>query len=144
MRELKFRAWDITHKEMFFVDSMTFRMNNDVYRVWKNVVEPKGGLLINPVGGILMQYTGLKDKNGKEIYEGDIIKFPWDSEICVVEYVTLSAGFHLRRKNNRIMFLTPYNEGIEIIGNIYENPKLLQKEEEKMKKLEGKEDVKSG
>ena len=64
----------------------------------------------------LMQYTGIKDKNGKEIYEGDILSFVGDK--LIAEY----DGLYTMDTNQEI---TPHMERTEIIGNIYENPELL-------------------
>ena len=76
MRKIKFRAWDVTHRRMFMVDSMDFRENGDVYRVWelKNRTGNDPGLLVNRSTCILMQFTGAKDMYGTDIYEGDIIR----------------------------------------------------------------------
>jgi len=80
---------------------------------------------------IIMQYTGLKDKNGKEIYEGDIVKyqydegdgFRWNTEI-ITWMDNLTGWFPI---------VVGYHSGfsmkdLEIIGNIYENPELLKEE----------------
>lgn len=75
---------------------------------------------------ILMQYTGLKDKNGKEIYEGDIIEFEYHNGggfSRVKEPVTFYNGqFSVWQES-----INNYNENCEIIGNIFENPELVQK-----------------
>lgn len=80
-----------------------------------------------------MQFTGLLDKNGKEIYEGDIIKIPddWDEygfnagENYQVYFAF--GGFRLKpkyKKNAKGSYLE--DDKIEIIGNVYENPELLE------------------
>ena len=75
------------------------------------------------------QYTGLKDKNGKEIYEGDIVKSAWHGTTGIVEFSIEDVGScgccYTEFKGSG--FIAPYinlNE-VEIIGNIYENPELL-------------------
>lgn len=74
---------------------------------------------------ILMQYTGLKDKDGKEIYEEDIVKgifYQGKPEISTVKWLEKGAAF--------IFFGYPMNvhglHDVEVIGNIYENPELLK------------------
>ena len=68
MREIKFRAWDSFNKIMMFSES---------YISVLLAYYLKGK---QPPSGILMQYTGLKDKNGKEIYEGDIVRWKLDDD----------------------------------------------------------------
>lgn len=71
------------------------------------------------------QYTGLRDKNNKEIYEGDIVKYFYDTP-SVVEFV--QGAFKLKRDCCFDTF--SYLEGeVEVIGNIYENPELLEVKE---------------
>ena len=114
------RAWDKKQKKMiynFFIDSdgIVFKRQPDYFALYPDDIE-------------VMYAPGLVDKNNKVFYAGDITRFPWDGEICVLEYVTQQAGFYLKRKSGAVMLLAPYNKGIEIIGNVFENPELLKKE----------------
>ncbi len=75
---------------------------------------------------ILMQYTGLKDKNGKEIYEGDIIVeylLPNEYDYGIIEY--LDGSFVINWKSKMWQYLINVSRR-EVIGNIYENPELLK------------------
>lgn len=74
------------------------------------------------------QYTGLKDKNGKEIYEGDIYHQGDRNILYVVEYTQDCSfmGRQVRTKGSRTG-LAYWQDRIEVIGNIYENPELLEK-----------------
>lgn len=109
-REIKFRAWDKTSNEMFDHAELLATRHYDL-------------ILTNEVDFELMQYVGLKDKNGVEIYEGDIIKTDVRAGNMKVIYFDTYASFMLEYKG----LLYPLNEGadIEVIGSIYQNPELL-------------------
>ena len=112
MREIKFRVWDRKGK---YMKTTKQAVNTILQKV----------LLESPDKDdyILMQYTGLKDKNGKEIYEGDIVRFKSGNKyegIGVIIYnpprFEISARF----------FLGGQAEVIEVIGNVYEHKHLLE------------------
>lgn len=119
MREIKFRAWDKLNKEMFNVEFIDFQKK----QVYRDVISYRKFDDIE-----LMQYTGLKDKNNKEIYEGDIIVLR-GSKYKVI-FKTEGARFVLRNDEFEleITFINNNNERLEIIGNIYENPELMEDE----------------
>ena len=73
----------------------------------------------------IMQYTGLKDKNNKEIYEGDIVIH--HNKMCKIIFNVEEARFVLRNDEFEleIPFVNNKNKRIEVVGNIYENPELL-------------------
>lgn len=73
-----------------------------------------------------MQFTGLKDKNGVEIYEGDIVKYN-TGETWVVKWVSRNASFEYvsNMKGNSLTQILGSHE-VEIVGNIYKNPELLK------------------
>ncbi|MGC6767587.1 YopX family protein [Enterococcus sp. LJL51] len=131
MREIKFRAWD---KE---AEQMVLQMENGNEYVWMIGTED---IFIQHITEnnipeqVLMQYTGLKDKNGVEIYEGDLIKFKfnqmsgrgfvyWNKEIGQwwikdIREVTKKRG----QRYYPFWKKCPYI----VCGNIYENPELLE------------------
>lgn len=130
MRNIKFRAWDKELKQMHICgqdvhDSITFNEQNIAQ--YYNLQNGCG----SPTTYELMQYTGLKDKNGKEIYEGDIVLIDKENQIKgQVKYSEQYASFIIVDTNSiadEAENLSCYSE-IEVIGNIYDNPDLLEKE----------------
>ena len=86
----------------------------------------------------VLQFTGLQDRNGKEIYEGDILKynFPYDGRlkhVSSVKFLETEASFGIKdRYENEIpLYRIAANNYFEVIGNIYENEELLKSEERK-------------
>ena len=81
----------------------------------------------------LMQYTGLKDKNEKEIYEGDIVNIldenTNEDESYVVKYSDIDGRYELEGEGYILHFGNIFSYQCEIIGNIYDNPELLESEE---------------
>lgn len=109
MREIKFRLWNPESKQLTYFDAdfllRCCKYNKDY---------------------VLMQYIGLKDKNGKEIYEGDIIDHEHYSPRTVI-YENNHARFGLQSSNKSFYKFDEFNKRkMLVIGNIYENPELLK------------------
>lgn len=146
MREIRFRAWDKKHNGMFrHLVSICF----DHFPLQIQVMSSLGDMEIHHISNVeLMQYTGLRDKNGVEIYEGDIAlnyaleryHSPKNPLRFVVIFKDGSFQFEsckrangdpdyarkCSHKYNPFEMIKPDNW--EIIGNIYENPELLNKD----------------
>ena len=142
MREIKFRAWDIVNKRMFVPRKMEFVPKTGVWLNSENITLDIGCTVVyfdaKPLEWAekyfeLMQFTGLKDKNGKEIYEGDLIRYAGDDGVYFeVFYNQDSARFSMCRthyQGNRCGAYIPEITSIvnEVIGNIHENKELIEK-----------------
>ena len=92
-------------------------------------IDGNGKLCISP-DIVLMQFTGLSDKNGVDIYEGDIIYSKWHGVKSVIIFLEKHMCFcgdsKLERPNPYIFFQSIDTPTIEVIGNIYENPNLIK------------------
>ena len=142
MREIKFRAWDKEHQVMYLPEYSEVR-----YMSVESLNEDNSLLEI-------MQYTGVKDKYDKEIYEGDILAWHWDiidfknkdTEVGVIEYDLETLQYVLNKYEKKyypaINNDASYDDGkraleslfypeydYKVIGNIYENSELLEMEQ---------------
>ncbi|EJR71438.1 hypothetical protein IK7_06210 [Bacillus cereus VD156] len=127
MREIKFRAWDGTswvYSECISKDGINWWILNNEDDNWLTCLDPQ-------------QYTGLKDKNGKEIYEGDVLDLSLgDDSVLRCEVIYEAPSFCRKWYNANTIRLRQreiepmaWNTHIvyEVIGNIYENPELLER-----------------
>jgi uncharacterized phage protein (TIGR01671 family) len=144
MREIKFRAWD---KDELRMVERPFVVSNE----GEAFDEYRGGGYVKQYD--LMQFTGLKDKNGKEIYEGDVVEggvyYGWPTEkgFGIVEFgeweqdgsgheygPETCLGWYIEIKESEFGYIEGSHlyeskaNNIEVIGNIYENPELIKKE----------------
>ena len=151
MREIKFRVWDKLIKKMItdgnvkkFLGENFGSWNKNqpydwdewypayeilaIFRYFKDIVdytidpyEPKSEKRFK-----IMQYTGLKDKNSVEIYEGDIVYVASEDEKAMILWDKESARFVLQFKDWCADFDIYYEKDLEVVGNIYDNPELLE------------------
>ena len=135
MREIKFRVWDKNDKRISIYPQMIDFYNKRIgYMQYQTEYMPDTSYSF-PVGfeefeySELMEWTGLCDKNGEEIYEGDIVKLKNNHGIGVVKYYDEWGAFvveNVKFKPSVVLGISYYKEEIEILGNIYENPELIK------------------
>ena len=133
MREFKFRAWDTKKKKMINLAKANISMHPE-----------DGSLFTDSIGRFdvtknfeLMQYTGLKDKNNKEVYEGDIVLFygdyttalkcgwhtgivTWNQDLLRYDLVAKDKVWSIGDETDEFKYKS------EVLGNIYENPELIK------------------
>ena len=127
MREIKFRVWDKEDKQMYYdmcyIPDWGFIKNGYEDCPWADTFESR----------IVMQYTGVKDANGKEIYEDDILIYDLiiPNVYLIVKWYKDAGGFFLYDKeslNNDTYWNDLYfGKECEVVSNKYENPELLEK-----------------
>ena len=116
-REIKFRAFDTENKEMLEVQELDYEnswngqpmVRTTMYNDYFDTEEM-----------ILMQYTGLKDKNGVEIYEGDILEDPYSDDRATVEWSEEDGMFVLIIDDVQTNFSNEKSTDWEVMGNIYD------------------------
>lgn len=134
MRTIKFRFWDKKRKQM--IDKRPYTPDHYEYLY----INPEGNVEITHRGlpeytkdFILMQFTGLLDRTNKEIYEGDIVEIKeenepyWMGEVIWDVYRWDGDGFYMSHYDNPGELFSQGTKYIAVIGNIYENPELINK-----------------
>lgn len=134
-REIKFRFYCSYNKEMYYDDDESYEiiikngefsylpLDNDSYCFYSNIADDLENDCLNIIP---MQFTGLKDKNGKEIYEGDIIEMRdyGKNYKFIVKYINsgfYSCGIGTLKSINLLASTNKI-----VVGNIYENPELIE------------------
>lgn len=131
MREIKFRAW-VGREKMEYLPELQ-EDGVEFAKQYKKLDQERGG-------AFLMQFTGLFDKKGKEIYEGDVFEFPEKNEFGSMTKIKLAVMW-CDHEGNWALSRTPEDpenphyimsgqvRKREVIGNIYENPELIKHHE---------------
>lgn len=147
MRDIKFRAWDKKKKEIFQVHQIEWNyVDNSIKNIegytgdsggWRNVYGGGNMKYASEDRFVLMQYTGFKDENGNEIYDGDVLKYFFKGErlsgnvsfengLILVTVLQISNDAYTLLQDIILdddFYLTT------VVGNIYENPELLEVED---------------
>lgn len=121
MREFKFRAWDKKAKKMVYVSSVTFWVGSKIIGLGASLLQKRLGW---EEDFEIMQYTGLKDKNGKEIYEGDICVCKYNNRVDSIKWD--HGKWQFSSEDCLECFNAAPALKLEVIGNIYENPDLIK------------------
>ncbi len=121
MREIKFRAWDKTHKKM--LDRVLAGPGDPCSIVWDE--ERPGWVNFDDACGVIMQFTGLLDKHGREIYEGDIVFNPDCDVRGVVTWMQKFATYIVEPIDDGYHYAL--HDAWQVIGNVWEHPEMVEK-----------------
>ena len=131
MREYKFRAWDSWWDKMHYFDftkNIEATPDDELKGLW--ILHKEGSVYAIQDKIKIMQYTGSKDKNGKEIYEVDIVLYDRnihkDIDTAKFKVVWAKDRYVLQEIKHKYYIDDVTWELVEVIGNIYENPELLE------------------
>ena len=133
MRELRFRIW-VKDEERYYdeTDEESYQIIPNGQVTYTSEAYEEDGVFYtdttNATNNVVVeQYTGLKDKNGKPIYEGDIVGFKWTKSLYVVTYRKYDASFILENdEREETIHLSLDKDDFEVFGTIHENPELLE------------------
>lgn len=117
MREIIFRGKEVESGDWYYGDIFHSSMNVDTTRIHDYINRANVVIIPDTLG----QYTGLTDKNGVKIFEGDIVEY--EGKIYSINYLPHYARFSAV-KPNTVFCVFAYQRG-EVIGNIYDNPELI-------------------
>jgi uncharacterized phage protein (TIGR01671 family) len=116
VREIKFRAWNKDVKDMSFCKEWSLAAQGDIslQDFW-----------IENDSVIFMQFTGIKDKNGKEIYDGDVVNFEFGLGVVLWDDLTAQFKIEFDTDSDSLWLYCCKDSVLKKIGNIHENPELL-------------------
>jgi len=139
MRKIKFRVWDKKKNRWFHgsTDPARIATSTDAISLFGEVII-FGELMVDQNNEeavsldrlndlVALQYTGLKDKNGREIYEGDVVQWKYREYQPKQDVRFAEGSFGVQTTVGHVPLIEYLHQDLEIIGNIYENPELLQK-----------------
>ena len=135
MSKVKFKIWDKTHNKWLTSNCGGFLLTQEGNAVFHMNGDNPLEVLIEQIDYEVLLYTGLKDRNAKEIYEGDIVECKCGNtgktilrqvEYIGVSFCTKNGSFYNQKTKQREYSYVPLKPYVKVVGNIYENPELLE------------------